>query len=115
MKYTDEQREQLLDLIAKWQGRLRLQHWTIRVKWDEPESDECLLAVSPCVERNMANVYIGAFFEDDVSDKDRKNAVVHELIHCHVHPVWEVTDGLLQELGSQARAHMSEVVRQRIE
>lgn len=113
--FADEQKQHLTGLIAKWRQKLRLQHWDITVEWDEePRTGDCILEVSPYTDIHEAIVRIGSFF-DDIDPPMQESAVVHELIHCHAQPAWDVVEQVLEELGSQARAHMTEVLRQRFE
>src|SRR5690606_19499461 len=89
--FTDEQKQKLLDLIAKWKSRLRLEHWRVIVEWDkEPNNgDDVTLEVYPMPERHTAHIRVGCWFSDAISDAERENAVVHELLHIHAEPIWE--------------------------
>src|SRR5690606_3994992 len=86
--------------------------------WDkEPDSgyDGCLLEVHVQTEIHYAEIRVGDFYAPDQSDTERENAVCHELIHIHAQPLWETVEGLLGELGSQARAHVQPLAAQQLE
>lgn len=86
-RYTEEQKRHLLELINKWQKRLRLEHWTIYVKWDEkPDHESAILSIGPVDERQFAVLRIGTFF--DVPAAEQENCVCHELLHCVLEPLY---------------------------
>lgn len=115
--FTDEQKQKLLDLIAKWKSRLRLEHWRVIVEWDkEPNNgDDVTLEVYPMPERHTAHIRVGCWFSDAISDAERENAVVHELLHIHAEPVWETVTRVLEHLSPQAQGLINEELRARFE
>lgn len=115
--FTDEQKQKLLDLIAKWNSRLRLEHWRVIVEWDkEPNNgDDVTLEVYPMPERHTAHIRVGCWFSDAISDAERENAVVHELLHIHAEPIWETVTRVLEHLSPQAQGLINEELRARFE
>lgn len=100
--YTDEQKKQLSDLIDKYRKLLGLHNWTFEVDWKEPAEDGSGLDVVTLPYRNRARIRIGCFFDDDVTESERENMVVHELAHCLLSPIYEVASGVCRDLSPQA-------------
>ena len=80
-------RHQVLALVAKWQGRLLLDSWKIRVILTgtipdfadfeaQPEYLEGTLRLNPL----------------KCPPQDLELTVVHELLHCHTWPLWEAAE-----------------------
>ena len=102
MVYTNEQKKQLTDLIAKWQDRLRLQHWHITVDWDEPADVDNGLEIGTPANRHVAEIRVGCFFDDSVTDAERENMVCHELVHLLLWRFEDVALRAADELSAQA-------------
>lgn len=115
--YTEEQKKCLLGLIAKWQVKLRLQHWRFEVEWDKPADDgaDYILSVSPSPQRHTAVIRVGCFFSDEITDAERDNAVAHELVHCHTEPLWSSIEVVLNELAPQTRSSVRGILERQLE
>jgi len=113
-RFTEAQKAHLLDLIAKWRKRLHLEHWTIRVEWDEPANEDAILSINVICGRHLAYIRVGDFF--DHSPAQQENAVCHELIHCVFDAFWYEVDALaISTLRSEDYHRMNGVLKRHME
>lgn len=112
--FTDEQKKLLLDMIEAWKARLRLQHWTFCVEWDQPANEGAILSIRVVEGRHVAMIRVGTFFDQPPSDQ--QNAVCHELIHCIIEPLWYEVDCLaLNTLRSEEYGRIIGVLQRHME
>ncbi len=68
-------------LVKKWIPRLLLQEWGIKVEYSkDPPGPGVILYVEPDSDYLNATIYVCDLFED-LSDTDKENVVIHELVH----------------------------------
>lgn len=76
-----------------------LRDWTISITSDEPSAEELgargggvpVAAQNSGVGRKECELFFSeAFFEDDYGDDQRRETVVHELIHAHMTGMWHM-------------------------
>lgn len=99
-RFTLEQRKHLAGLVDKWKKKLKLDHWTISINWDEPAEEGAGLDVGVIDGRHYAIVRVGSFF--DLPEDEQENAVCHELIHCVLAGLFYAGIDLAHHLGTQA-------------
>ncbi|MDI6872139.1 MAG: hypothetical protein QME79_12505 [Bacillota bacterium] len=116
MAYSDEQKKRLLDLIEAWKERLHMEAWHIEIQWDEePSHPKAILQITPTDGREFAMLRVGSFFDDDLSEAERQNAVCHELLHCLFDRPWYGVNLLIRRLGADASVLSDEMIRHDVE
>lgn len=71
----------LADLLA-------LKDWLVKVN-EEPPSDGADATMWLAVKRKRAEVCLSEAFLD-MTPEEQRQRIVHELIHCHLEPAWEI-------------------------
>ena len=73
-------RPQIDKLVAKWQRRLKLDHWDIKVDWSKPAKDESFATTWRMNSYDRAEIYFDpAFTTWDAVFTEK--TIVHELLH----------------------------------
>lgn len=95
--------------IARWvravQPAMQLGHWTITVEdgWREADGRESSFAGSFIRDyADVASLYIGDLFWTE-TPAQRRQTLVHELVHLHLYRLRSVHGDILATLGQQAR------------
>ncbi len=119
----------LRDLVALWQNRLGLDHWTIVVKIAEPEVDgrACVMKVHRSVYYDQATITVhpAAIGKGELPDSIEKDIldqaddhtalyegdIVHELLHCCLRDLMEAGDLVTDQLHRDARTVWDEAWR----
>lgn len=76
-----KEQKALIRYIRWMANELGLRDWTLRFDW-EPCEEDCLAAVFPCEQRKLATIQFSERFLD-LAPEQQRNAVIHELLHCH--------------------------------
>jgi hypothetical protein len=77
--------------VVKWQKILRLQDWTVAIKWgrsfDLPHGKEATTRSSLSAKLAAVRILDPADYDpDSMAPQDIENTVVHELLHLHTWP-----------------------------
>lgn len=80
-------RAQVLALIAKWQARLGLEAWAIRVVMTTKMDDFADFGAQPEYMEAVLRVHPVKTTPDTL-----ESILVHELIHAHTWPLWEAAE-----------------------
>lgn len=89
----------LADLMA-------LRDWTILVS-DDPPSTDGLASVAPTFGRKLATIRLSEPFLAGTPEEQR-HVCVHELIHCHLDPAWEIATDAMPGAVEPAFRRMAE-------
>jgi len=74
-------RTELERILAVWQDRLRLGHWSIKIVWDREISDENEAEIRVHDWYEQASIGVSKKFEQWDS-RHANTTIVHELLHC---------------------------------
>lgn len=87
----DERRERIKHIQPYWEEvsvKLGLGDWDLRIMWEPPGDPEAEAAVERITGQKVARIYLAdGFFDND--PEGQRNTVIHELLHCHLRPMWE--------------------------
>jgi hypothetical protein len=98
----EKQFQKLTDYIRVLANRMRLADWEFQVL-TEPASEESLAEIRCGEKRKVATVRVCAdFFE--LPPEERHHALVHELIHPHLHATHSAVSDLQRYMGAQEYA-----------
>lgn len=99
---------QLKTLVAKWQERLRLEDWNIKVRWATPEevaAGDWNGVCWPYVTTKEAEIaIINPISALSDEGRDTEYLVVHELLHLH-HAPFQTKEGSMGELAEENIVH----------
>lgn len=92
---------QICDLFALWQGRLGLGEWSIRIDFEKIEPTTITMQIHRSPNYQRATIKVNEWVlngtpPDDwnghakgaITDLDIEEAVVHELLHAAIGPLW---------------------------
>jgi hypothetical protein len=102
--------------VALVQEELRLQDWVLKVDWKTPPPDECHAAIVPHTNSKHASIVLHPTFMD-LDNEARRQALVHEVMHCHVFDVHHTAE-LMIEKSTRAKSTFdmaAEVLNARVE
>lgn len=104
-----ETQEQLNEALTLWQERLQLRDWTIRATLVSPrELEDADGDIHVHIPLKAAFIRICTEQHDKaklITEMDQERALVHELIHIHMEPLWPedaATDSLEWRMAEQA-------------
>lgn len=104
-------RPQLERLVAKWQPRLRLEDWTVTIRWatiTERNDEDWLGICYPHITTKHADIVIvnpARLKSDDTKYHDVEVTVVHELLHLMLAP-FRTKNGTLLEVAEENLVHI---------
>jgi len=106
--------EELQELLVKWQKRLRLQDWDVKVfykrHWDLPEAVDGQCRVVPTLKRAYIYVIDPEHHEpssEEIDQHSEELILIHELLHIYFDP-W------MRDETNKDRITMMEVAIQKI-
>lgn len=79
---TAAERKALAAYILERMRELGLREWTIHILSEPPEDEDANASIDPCIGRRVATLRVCPDFRE-LSRDDQRNAIVHELLHCH--------------------------------
>lgn len=79
---------------------LKLSHWTIRVDWSKRCEKGALATISEESDSKHATIRLSPEFFA-LPRRDRHQALLHELMHCHVFEVQRLAEDTVALLGSK--------------
>lgn len=97
--------EQLLSYLQGLASAMLLGDWLLELSFDPYLTDASAKVDSPLFQRR-ATVTLGAPFLDE-GPEDRRDTLVHELLHLVVMPAWQYTDELLEQEMSSKTARVA--------
>jgi len=116
-RFTTEERKERIEFYRDWTIRcyqmLGLDHWNIAIQC-APCSDDAKAECWRAVHQYQAKLR----FSDEWFDADpeeQRQTLIHELLHCHLRPVWEVWQMVEAPLGTTAWgmfSRMSEIAEE---
>lgn len=86
--------EQWVKMVA---NTLNLSDWVIKLEWDLSLEEKYLARCLVCYGRNEARIILGESFEKS-SPADKRETIIHELLHCHFGPMDEFVDETIPPL-----------------
>ena len=109
-------KERLLALCEQIKDKFQLKDWTIKFFIDEvPGGDPNAWGYCEVVyDRKYANITLA----EDLLKQDEFSVIhviAHELVHVHLHHVWESAKELMEPLSSDARTALDKMIRLEIE
>jgi hypothetical protein len=104
MILTKTQIQDYFELLKILMG---LSDWTLEIKDGEPDKDEAGASVVCLEGRKVAWIKIAVKFAG-LAPQEQRAICVHELVHCHLEPVYHYVEPLLSRDQDQAFCHMEE-------
>lgn len=99
MRYNQRQvlltHEELVELCREWQETLQLQDWTVAVAilrgrdMTHVDNSAQVYYVQRTKEARIAILDPVDYPESNIFPQDMEQALVHELVHLHVAPIWD--------------------------
>lgn len=107
-------REYVDSYVASLAGVMRLGHWTLVIDWSGTQ-EECYASITPDDNSVHAVIALSPTFLD-LSPERQRQTLVHELVHCHLFPVHDTAEDMLEVTSSfSAFKVASKVLNSRIE
>ena len=112
---TKADRKVLTDYVRSVADDLGLKDWAIEVSDEEPIDPDANASCQPTYGRKYATLRFASDFREHKPESQR-NTVVHELLHCHLHPLGEQAEWDLSELiGKSADFAFCKAFRRNLE
>ena len=92
MKVTDKQKKEVVKYIKKWKGILFLNIWRIDTYYVDDDSVEFVeIKMSPEYKNATILIRSDKFFENTKNSIEREEIISHELCHCIVQPLVNIS------------------------
>lgn len=110
---TKRQRKRLERYVRHLADELGLRDWTFVIGHRTADADKCA-QIAVADEAKVARILFSADFWDH-SPAERRDTVIHELLHCHTTPLTSVFEDLAEVVGRTVAHPTSRVVYRQIE
>lgn len=83
--------------IKEWQSLLRLNHWELKVEWDNEEQPESSKAsIRTCPGRFFATLCFRTKDVENETLEELNNTICHEMIHLHLDPIGKIVESAIE-------------------
>lgn len=96
---TKAQKNEFKETLRQWSGKLHLTNWEFCIFFEKQDENDTILRVFPDPVYCKARIRVFPVFSK-IDECQREQAIVHELIHCHLEPmclfVKDIFDGKMK-------------------
>lgn len=103
--WTEQRRKAVASHLLSLAPLLRLQDWTIKVKWDKysDEFDDAYATNTPLGDSRHCEIRFSKKFLE-LDDFEMTQVLVHELLHCHLFALEDYSEDIVEELATKKTA-----------
>jgi hypothetical protein len=98
--WTQARKKAVTEHLISLQPKLRLQEWTIKVRWDKysDEFDDAYATNTPLGDSRHCEIRFSKKFLE-LDSKDMTQVILHELMHCHLFALEDYTTDIVEEIA----------------
>lgn len=111
---TTEEREAISAYIREVADQLGMKDWRVELSDDRPDEASSSAQVVIAYGMKRAKIRIGENWDTDSPD-ERRNTIVHELVHCHIDAIEKAFMSVRQTMGRDAYEVARDSVRDAVE
>lgn len=103
--WTEQRRKAVASHLATLVPFLRLQDWTVKVKWDKysDEFDDAYATNTPLGDSRHCEIRFSKKFLE-LDDIEMNQVIVHELLHCHLFALEDYAEDIVAEIAPKKTA-----------
>jgi hypothetical protein len=98
--WTPARKKAVTEHLSALQPKLRLQEWTIKVRWDKysDEFDDAYATNTPLGDSRHCEVRFSKKFLE-LDSEEMTQVIIHELMHCHLFALEDYTTDVVEEIA----------------
>jgi hypothetical protein len=105
--WTDQRRRAVASHVQLLEPLLRLQDWTIKIKWDKysDEFDDAYATNTPLGDSRHCEIRFSRKFLE-LDDQEMTQVIVHEMVHCHLFALEDYSEDIVAELATKKTSNV---------